>query len=1095
MPTLSSRTSLTSLSRSIRLTALLGIAFCLGPACRRKRDAPPPDSSVDSPVDSDTELSPDCPELLEEEGALVLDACWVVLADAQTTALAELLVSGTFLMGCEDEFPAMAIAEQAPDSARGTLRLEVDATLAAQAYQVRHEGQSITLRGGSAQGLRFGITDFLASLDRVELEGGGQWRPDPTDSLSAGPTICSDYDSSCTENEVCWSAGWTPVTRAVWRPQEVDNAPDVDLRMAFASFKGTQNSHFLPNIVYSELATCPSPQETEAFWEGLLQCDRQSEGTCLEAQRRLDAVVSGRFTHALDEGHPMQVGQSTELFTGCDGAQLYGEMVAYLDARGVALVSTAYGLETRIPGTPVAGPRIADEDPAELWGVAGDASLSQGIGLEHDFLACEIDGETYLAPDDCEQLDAEGRVQGPLWLTESVDIDSIGISDVLSSCGPLEICATKEECWEPTEGPFGLAMTPIESCSNPVLRMPLPEDGAWYALHFFGAVPESRDLIVKLITKDSAGLTNALELEVISTDPEEGEYLNPFPGLSADDPDMVRYSVVFRAPEAEERLTDAYLQLMAAGDSGVLVDELRVASVAGQLHNVDPGSLIGPECLELIDGAQSPLSVAPFFDGQDGSVQGAALRADCVSPGDRVTVAYRSWTHFGLWPGIATRQKTYTYTPGIYQQAWWSSPTAPSAQLQGQDLGEWLLLSDLGGEARGVDRLGPLSETSAAETLASYVCAIEATACEDCGSCAEMFLPFSDPDFGPCACADWPTETGPRLLIAGDMFTPLHNGGDGEGLALREGYQVPHGGDWGPSWAAREDLPSDAAFLTWWHYDSRRAGKAVGGHETLMGFVESYAETGHASIGASAWDPDNQRVWAALAAGSGETHALPVAGVAQFGWSSDAQGVRVMHNASRWFWSPGWSHVQAWLISDNPDLPGGDETLSTEMEGFVLERSTNEMIWPQTGKWARVSGEAASWASPQVAVSGERVLARVHAALPEEDCSLTLRFSFDQGDSEEVVLSAEHRDYRVVGHSVALPEGAQTAGLAVAFSDCPEGILDAVTLYSSLPVVDFPYAWEGESFEDWDGAENVDARPKICGDAETWDCVNADTWQ
>ena len=52
-----------------------------------------------------------------------------------------------------------------------------------------------------------------------------------------------------------------------------------------------------------------------------------------------------------------------------------------------------------------------------------------------------------------------------------------------------------------------------------------------------------------------------------------------------------------------------------------------------------------------------------------------------------------------------------------------------------------------------------------------------------------------------------------------------------------------------------------------------------------------------------------------------------------------------------------------------------------------------------------------------------------------------------------------------------------------------------MTLYSSLPLVDFPYAWQGEGFEDWDGAENVDARPKICGDAETWDCVNSDTWQ
>ena len=1067
------------------------LALSLGPGCSSGQVSP-----AESTPDTETgQPQPDCPDAVDVDGALVLDACWVVRADSETRALAELLVGGSFLMGCEDEFPAMAIVDQIPDYARGTLTLKIDLSLAPQAYRVRHQDQSITLSGGSTQGLRFGMTDFLASVDRVDLEGGGQWRPDPTDSLSEGPSFCSDYDSTCTENEACWTDSWTPVERLVWRPQDVDNAPNVDLRLAFASFKGTQNSHFLPNLVYSEQGSCPSPGETGAFWAGLLGCDRQSEGTCLEVQRRLDVLVAGRFTHALDEGHPMTVGGSVELFTGCDGDQLYQEFQDYLGERGVALVPTVFGLETRVPGTPIAGPRISDDDPAELWGVAGDASLSQGIGLEHTFLACSLESGVYLAPNSCEQLDESGHILGPLWLTELVDIDTLGVSDVLSSCGPLDLCATKPDCWQPTQGPKGQALTPIESCSNPVLRMPLPDDGDWYALHFFAAVPESRDLIVKIITKDTNGLTNALELEVISTDPAEGEYLNPFPGLEEGDPDMVRYSVVFKAPAAHSRLSDAYLQLMAAGDSGVLVDELRVAWVAGQLHNVDPSSLVGPECLELIDGAQSPLAVAPYFDGQSGQVQGAALRADCLEPGDQVQVAYRSWTHFGLWPGLATRQKTYTYTPGVYQQAWWDSPTAPPAQLQGQELGDWLLLSDLGGEARGVDRLGPLSETSSAETLASYVCAIQASACQDCGSCEDMLLPFSDPDFAPCTCDEWATQAGPRLLIAGDMFTPLHNGGDGDGLSLREGYQVPHGGDWGPAWTAREDLPRDATFLTWWHYDSRRAGRAVGGHETLMGFVMSYAESGHSSIGASAWDPDNQRVWAALAAGSGKTHELPVAGVAQYGWSSDAQGPRVMYNASRWFWSPGWSHVDAWLMSHNSALPGGDESLRTSIQGFELEPSTGDMIWPQTGLWARVQEADARWTSDPVALSGERALVRVHASLPEESCTLTLGFSFDGREALEKTISTTHRDYRVWSSSVDIPFDTQDVSISVSFSDCPGGILDAVTLYSSLPLVDFPYAWQGEGFEDWEGAENVDARPKICGDAETWDCVNSDTWQ
>jgi hypothetical protein len=202
-----------------------------------------------------------------------------------------------------------------------------------------------------------------------------------------------------------------------------------------------------------------------------------------------------------------------------------------------------------------------------------------------------------------------------------------------------------------------------------------------------------------------------------------------------------------------------------------------------------------------------------------------------------------------------------------------------------------------------------------------------------------------------------------------------------------------------------------------------------------------------------------------------------------------------MHNASRLFGNPGWSHVQAWLMSDDPALPGGDESLRTEMTGFELERSTGEMIWPQTGLWARVQDSDGGWQSEEVAVSGERLLLRIHAQMPEESCEMGVLYDFDQGGAEAQLITSEHRDYRVWGYSVDLPADASAVELSVVLTDCPEGILDAVTLYSSLPVVDFPYAWQSEGFEDWDGAENVDARPKICGDAETWDCVNADTWE
>lgn len=1084
-----------SITASILLSALL--------ACRSAQSQPT--ALDDSPAETGEEGLGPCedPGSPSLDGVLTIDRCWTVVASEDTRPLAEAWMSGALLMGCEDELPEMLLLSS-PDPDRPFIRLELDESLDGQAYRIRHDETSLSITGGSLQGLRFGLSDWVASLDRVDLEGGAQWRPDPTDTLSTGPTTCSDYDATCADTESCWRDGaWTPVERVLWRTQEVDNGPQVQDRIAFASFKGTQNSHFLPNLVYAELGSCESPQDTSAFWEGLLGCDRQSEGTCLEVQRRLDAVVAGRFTQALDEGHPMSVGDSVERYTGCDGAVLYQDFVDYLALRGVELVPTVYGLETRIPGTPVAGPRISDEDPAELWGVAGDATLSQGLGLSTTLQACALDAGTFLSPGDCSLLDEDGHVQGPLWVSERYDADTLAPPESVGDCGPLELCATKSACWEAGPGHDGQALWPAAECNNPVLRWILPQDGRWYALHFEGGMVENRDLQIKLITKDIKGFTNVMDVELLSTTDAEGEYLNPLDAVG--DARAVRYSVVFRAPAAHARLQDAYLQIMGAPGAQAWVDNLQLAQVEGQLRHVDADSVLGPGCLVVHDAAQAPLAVDPFFEGQTGQVLGgAAFQADCLSPGEQVQVAYRSWTHFGLWPGIATRQKTYTYSPGVFNPRYWEDATSPTRQVQAMGAQDpaWMLISDLGGEARGVDRLDPLVDLHTSQVLSAFVCQVESEVCEGCGDCSSSLLPLSDPGFAPCACADWETDTGPRLLIAGDMYSAWHNGGDTDTVPVREGYQVPHGGDWEGSWEARHDLPSDAVFLTWWHYDSRRAGKAVGGQETALGFVLDYAETGHATVGASAWDPDNQRVWAALAAGTDRTHDLPVAGVAQFGWGSDAQGPRVMANAGRWFWNPGWSHVAGWLQSTDAGMPGGDESSQWSASGMHLEPSTDDMIWPQVGDWQVIDGDSASWVGPMRQVrwegqeGGERVLVRFYATLPA-GCSVQTTFAHD-GPSEDllsVTITPDAHDHRVWSASVDLPTGASSVRPELSFAGCAGGVLDAVTLYASLPVVDFPYAWEGEGFEDWPGEETVDARFKICGDVETWDCVNGGTWE
>ncbi|MCB9792684.1 MAG: hypothetical protein H6741_08125 [Alphaproteobacteria bacterium] len=1043
------------------------------------------DSQADSPEDSAAPL-PGC-EGEPPEGELLIDAGWTLVASPEAWALAEHLRAGDLMMGCEDGLPPMPLAEAAEGPA---LILDVDPSLAPQSYRVRYDAEHICITGGDSAGLQYGALDWLASLEEVRWQGGGSWRPDPG-AAGTQPTACSDYDPDCGADEACWSEGaWTPVQDLRWDPQAVDNAPALPLRMAFASFNGTYSSNFTVNLLYAGLGRCVDPEDSAPFWAATLGCDPLAEGsTCSEVRVRLDSLVAGRFTHALDEGHALAVDDSVLDETGCEGAVLQADLERYLAERQLTLIPTVYGLESRAAASPIAGPRVDEDLPTELWGVGGDVSLSQGIGLERSFVACSLAGGVYLAPDDCSVLDAQGRVQGPLPVSATYDVDHLTPPTSVNDCGPLELCATRAGCWEAVEGTQGQALSPAAECSNPVLRWILPQDGRWYVLHFLASLPASRDLTVKMITRDTEGFTNAAELPLLSTAAEENHYLHPEPGLNPEDPGVVRFSVVFQAPAAHARLDDAYLQILGVPGSGAWVDALFLAELEGQLHDLDPESPRGLDCAVVEGAPEPPLPAAPFFDAAEGAVTGAAIRADCLEPGDRVTLRWRSWTHFGLWPGLSTRQLTYTWTPDVYSARYWDDPRSPGAQARAYTEAEWLLLSDLGGEARGLDRLGPLSETEADETLASYVCAVEAEACAGCGDCSDALLPLDDPGFAPCDCAAWPSEAGPRLLLAGDMFTPYQNGGDKGALAQREGYQLPHGGDWEATWPARDAIPADAVFLSWWHYDTARAGAPVG--DAALGFALDLLDAGHEVIGASAWDPDNQRAWAALAAGH-----PGVIGAAQYGWGSDAQGPRVLREAGRTFWNPGWAWIDGWLMSQDPLLPGGDESGEWDASGFALQDTTASLSWPQAGTWLVVEGESATWTSPATPVQGARVLARMRGALPE-GCTLTWGFAFDDPDGSVITedQSPEIHDYRAWSASVERPPEASEVQLSLRYAGCAGASLDALSLYDSLPQVDFPTPYAPEHLLDWDSAESADARAKICGDGATWDCVNAASWE
>lgn len=1061
----------------------------------------PDDSEDDSPSDdSEAPHSEDtglpCGDV--DTDPLRIDACWQLVAAPELHDQASLFARGELLMGCEDELPPLTLVSE--EGAAPAIVLAVDPTVAPDAYTVRVESRRVRITGADRAGLAWGMIDWLRSLDRVDLNSGLSWRPDPTSALTEGPTACSDYDTLCDADESCQVAGaWTPVEQVWWTPQDVNNRPAVDLRIVFPSFKGSQNSTFLPTLWQSDLGACADPLDTAPFWEGLLRCDAHAapdeEGydRCDEVRVRLDTLLLGRFTHALDDGYAFQMGDSVQTLTGCAPTELYADVKTYLEQRGVALVPTVYGLETRAPETPIAGDYVFKEEPAELWGTTGDATLSEGLAMGGTFTVCEHDGERLLAMD-CDALDEDGRVSAPQLRSPTYDTDTTAVGASIGKCGPLEVCAVKSGCWDTVSDTYGLALSPADAsaCASPALRVPLTADGRHYALRFRGSAITNGDLTAKLIVVFDDGRSYAASFEALSTLASEGDYLHPTPALDPSRADWVLYSFVFRAPDPDDRITSVYAQLNAEPGSLAMVDDLDVAAIDGQLRELDEGSLSGVTCASVRGAAVSPLAVEPWYSA-DGAVSGAlaSIAVDCLEVGDTVDLRYRSFTHFGLWPGHSSRQSAYNFTVDVTEPRYWSAPTGPWAQLQtyrdGGELGDFVLLSDLGGESRGVGRAEALNGFGPAEVLSSFTCAVEAEVCEGCGDCDGLLSPEPGEAPTPCECSDW--TGGPRLLIAGDMFTWLHNGGDSaQGQPGKEDYQLPFGGPSGGSWWARRDMPADAVYLAWFHFDSVKDGVPVGGHEQVTAFVEDFAADGRSVVPVSAWDPDAQRAWAALAAAGG-----PVVGVAHYGWGTDTQAARVAQQAGAVFWSPGWTQRAAWTQSDDPTLPGGDERGELTLTGLTFETASG-LDWPLVSRWLRILDDTASWEGPAVAVSGERVLARVFAN-PPEGCTWTGRFTFGDVVVDVPETPAVTGEHRVWGFSADRPEGAAEVRFSLHATGCAGGIIDHIALYDASPAVDFPYPLTLEHLDDWDAESSSDARYRICGDALVWECVNTDSWE
>jgi len=1028
---------------------------------------------------------------------LRIDACWQLVAAPELHDQASLFATGALLMGCEDELPPLTLVNEEGEAP--AIVLAVDPAVAPDAYTVRVEPRRVRITGADRAGLAWGMIDWLRSLDRIDLSSGVSWRPDPTSTLTEGPTVCSDYDAACDETESCQLDGaWTAVEQVWWTAQDVNNRPAVDLRVVFPSFKGSQNATFLPTLWQSELGACADPLDTAPFWESVLHCDAHAApdedgyDRCDEVRLRLDTLLIGRFTHALDDGYAFQMGDSVQTLTGCSPTQLYADVKDYLSQRGVALIPTVYGQETRAPETPIAGDYVFKDEPAELWGSTGDATLSEGLAMGGTFTVCDHDGERLLAMD-CDTLDADGRVSAPDLLSPTYDTDTTAVGVSIGKCAEHQLCQVKTGCWDTVTDTTGLALTPADAslCTSPALRVPLDDDGQHYVLRFRGSVINSGDLTAKLIVVFSDGRSYASSFEVLSTLASEADYLSPTPALDPSRGDWVLFSFVFRTPNPDALISSVYAQINGEPGSLAMVDDLDLAAIDGQLRELDAQSLSGVSCASVSDPAVSPLPVEAWYSA-DGAVSGAKARlsVDCLEVGETVELRYRSFTHYGLWPGHSSRQSAYNYTVDVSNPQYWSSPTGPWAQIQttrdGGELGDFVLISDLGGEARGVGRAESLTGLGPAEVLASFTCAVEAEVCEGCGDCDELLSASGGP-VAPCTCEDW--SGGPQLLVAGDMFTWLHNGGDSEaGQPGKEDYQLPYGGPSGGSWWARRWMPPNTLYLSWFHFDSQKDGVPVGGHEQVTAFVEDFAADGLRTIPVSAWDPDAQRAWAALAAAGG-----PVAGVAHYGWGTDTQAARVARQAGAVFWSPGWRQLAAWTQSDDATLPGGDERGELTLTGLTFETATG-LDWPLVSRWLRILDDSASWEGPAVAVTGDRVLARVYAT-PPEGCEWTGRFTFGDVVVDVPETPTVTGEYRVWGFTADRPEGAAEVRFSFHTQGCAGGVIDHIALYDALPTVDFPYPLSLEHLDDWDADSTADARYRICGDALVWECVNADSWE
>lgn len=781
---------------------------------------------------------------------------------------------------------------------------------------------------------------------------------------------------------------------------------------------------------------------------------------------------------------------------GITNADLYEELYDYLAARQVELLPTVYGLETRTGDEPVNG--LEDGGVSEL-GENGEAAVAEGLSvILKPFEVCDTglvdaDGPVfYLAPvpeigvdadeghDPCDYLEPAGTVgsstssqsQGP---GPHVSLHSKGslLTDVgLRTYAPKDLTATnistgwlKYDVLANPSSDADDALSPAAGSGTRFMTVSMPILGATnerlfvvdFDVYAPGRSSDNDGLEVIVEFHADAGLTYPRALESAKYSIAQTGNVNRYPGGNTDG--SVHASVVFRAPSTGPDIKEAWIEFKSYADmsgGGVWVDNIRVTELDGALANMDASTLyiedssasyVPPACYDA-NGLSTSAVMSPFDMSGSPQWDKGSIRVDssCVTAGETLFVSYTTRTPGGLTPLGEDRQGYNASPPDVFNPNYWDDPLAlsPKGQLTAYQTlyggvePDFVMLSDLGGELRGIGRAPDAYGVSSSDILSTYTCMVDYLVCDTsvvaCDapattsggggmleSCWQSQVDPASAAFQACDCSSSTRHLSalteaqtPNLLVSGDMYTEWHNGG-------RELYQLPYGGFQDPLFDGREKLASGhVTFLSWWHFSAYKANSGsnlpapIVGHETLYTIAKDLFDAGFDTIGAPGGDPDNLREWSALAGasnapGGGQRDNPHVVGTAAFLWQDDASALaesnRIMAQSARYAWQPEWMLLKSWELTPSvataEPVPGGLDDSEWLTSAGTLQPSHSTQAWPLWG-W-RLNGSSISWTGlpvPLVDEPGWVYADKTQSTTPKADGGFVLRWYGEFSDTD-----------------------------------------------------------------------------------------------